>query len=230
MSCTNQAAGNVMSSVKATSSKGSHEALAVWMPYWHAASSSPLLGIGCSAPLLLNALGCCPMQARTCGPEKAYSSLLLLQSAAAAHPALVVFPRPSWFSRIRRLCTWLLLLLLLLATYAAFACGLLLFPLLLLSAACAAAVACGLVLVLPAAYCCHMQLACCSLRCCRCLRPGAVLHAFSSCCCRLSLLLLSCSLSLFLPATCCCCSSLLLLSTSRCCRCRLQLTLLLHEA
>ena len=78
-----------------------------------------LLGSGCSAPLLLNALGCCPMQARTCGPEKAYSSLLLLQSAAAAHPALVVFPRPSWFSRIRRLCTWLLLLLLLLATCAA---------------------------------------------------------------------------------------------------------------
>ena len=63
--CTDQAAENSMSSVKATSSKGSHDALATRMPHWKAASLLKLVpSSGCMAHLVFSAPGCCPLHAR----------------------------------------------------------------------------------------------------------------------------------------------------------------------
>ena len=103
------------------------------------------------------------------------------------------------------------------------ACGLLLLPLLLLSAACVAAAAwCWFCLQFTAAICSLLVAACVAVAAC-----GLVLFCMHfQLLLQTVVLLLSCSLSLFLPATCCCCGSLLLLSAPCCCRCRLQLTLL----
>ena len=135
-----------------------------------------------------------------------------LQSAAAAHPALVVDPRLSWLSHIQAIIRLLVA--------AAASCSLRCLrvrpaaaPSAAVSAAVVVAVACGLVLHLPADYCCYIQPACCSLCCCRRLRPGAVLHAVCSCfacSCRCSCCFAASGCFCMPPAA--ACSSLLLLS------------------
>ena len=69
--CIDQVAENGISSVKATSSKGSHDALAIRVPRWKVASlPKSVSSSGCMALLLFGAPGCCPLQAWICGPEK----------------------------------------------------------------------------------------------------------------------------------------------------------------
>ena len=72
--CTDQAAENIMSSVKATLSKGSHAELSIGMPPWNAVSlPRHVASSGCMALLRLAAPSGCFAQAQACGPEKANS-------------------------------------------------------------------------------------------------------------------------------------------------------------
>ncbi len=64
--CTAQASANDMSSVKATSSEGSHDALVIRVSYWNATSLPRFAeSSGWMVLLLSSEPGCCPTQVRT---------------------------------------------------------------------------------------------------------------------------------------------------------------------
>ena len=75
--CADQAAENNVSSVKAASSKGSHEELSTRVPHWNAACSGLLPAAAAWSLSLLSALGCCPCRP---GPEVQKRALWSQQS------------------------------------------------------------------------------------------------------------------------------------------------------
>ena len=138
-------------------------------------------------------------------------SLNSLQSSAAVHPAVVVFPRPSWLSHVQAVVHLLVA--------AAVVCSLRCLcmrpaaaPSAVVVQPVVAAVACGLVLPLPAACCCYMQpavAACVAVAACGlvlfCMQSAAVLLAGCRCCCCSSACRCFCMPPAAAAAVCCCC-------------------------